>query len=72
MREKLGESLASIEKFDTPLEQITTPSLEALKMCSVAFRTMNTKSQAEAIPFFQHALELDPNFEAAYVGFDPS
>ena len=43
MREKLGESLASIEKFDAPLEQITTPSLEALRMCSVAFRTMNTK-----------------------------
>jgi serine/threonine protein kinase/tetratricopeptide (TPR) repeat protein len=68
IREKLGESLASVEKFDTPLEQITTPSLEALKMCSVAFRTMNTKSQAEAIPFFQRALELDPNFAAAYVG----
>lgn len=68
IREKLGESLASIQKFDTPIEQITTPSLEALKMCSVAFRTMNTKSQAEAIPFFQRAIELDPNFAAAYVG----
>jgi eukaryotic-like serine/threonine-protein kinase len=68
IREKLGESLASIEKFNTPLEQITTPSLQALKMCSVGFRTMNTKSQAEAIPFFQHALELDPKFAAAYVG----
>jgi len=68
IREKLGESLASIEKFNTPLEQITTPSLQALKMCSVGFRTMNTKSQAEAIPFFQRALELDPNFAAAYVG----
>ncbi|HEX6908689.1 MAG TPA: protein kinase [Terriglobales bacterium] len=68
MREKLGESLASIEKFSTPLEQITTPSLEALKMCSVGYRTMNTKSQAEAVPFFQRALELDPDFAAAYVG----
>ena len=68
MREKLGESLASIEKFDAPLEQITTPSLEALRMCSVAYRTMNTKSQVEAIPFFQRALQLDPNFAAAYVG----
>ena len=68
LREKLGESLTSIQKFDTPLEQITTPSLEALKMCSVAYRTMNTKSQAEAIPFFQRAIELDPNFAAAYVG----
>ena len=68
LREKLGESLTSIQKFDTPLEQITTPSLEALKMCSVAYRTMNTKSQAEAIPFFQRAIELDPSFAAAYVG----
>ena len=68
LREKLGESLTSIQKFDTPLEQITTPSLEALKMCSVAYTTMNTKSQAEAIPFFQRAIELDPNFAAAYVG----
>lgn len=68
LREKLGESLASIQKFDTPLEQITTPSLEALRMCSVAYRTMNTKSQAEAIPFFRRAIELDPNFAAAYVG----
>src|SRR5438270_5460020 len=59
LREKLGESLTSIQKFDTPLEQITTPSLEALKMCSVGFRTMNTKSQIEAIPFFQRAIELD-------------
>ena len=68
MREKLGESLASIEKYDAPLEQITTPSLEALRMCSVAFHTMNSKSQVEAIPFFQRALQLDPNFAAAYVG----
>ena len=68
LREKLGESLASIQRFDTPIEQITTPSLEALRMCSVAYRTMNTKSQAEAIPFFQRAIELDPNFAAAYVG----
>jgi len=68
LREKLGESLTSIQKFDSPLEQITTPSLEALKMCSVAYTTMNTKSQAEAIPFFQRAIELDPNFAAAYVG----
>src|ERR1700674_5416789 len=68
IREKLGESLTSIAKFDTPLEQITTPSLEALKMCSVAYRTFKSKSHAEAIPYFQHAIELDPNFAAAYVG----
>jgi tetratricopeptide (TPR) repeat protein len=68
IREKLGESFTSIRKFDTPLEQITTPSLEALKACTVAFRTMASKSQAEAIPFYKRAIELDPQFAAAYAG----
>jgi serine/threonine protein kinase/tetratricopeptide (TPR) repeat protein len=68
LREKLGESFTSIRKFDTPLEQITTPSLEALKACTVGFRTMASKSQAEAIPFYKRAIELDPQFAAAYAG----
>jgi serine/threonine protein kinase/Flp pilus assembly protein TadD len=68
MRERLGESVTSMQKFDTPLEQITTPSLEALKACTVGFRTMAAKSQAEAIPFYQRAIELDPQFAAAYAG----
>jgi serine/threonine protein kinase/tetratricopeptide (TPR) repeat protein len=68
MRKKLGESLTSVAKFDTPLEQITTPSLEALEECTVGFRTMASKSAAEGIPFYKRAVELDPKFAAAYAG----
>ncbi len=68
MRKKLGESLTSVAKFDTPLEQITTPSLEALQACTEGFRIMSSKSAAESIPFYQRAIELDPKFAAAYAG----
>ena len=63
MRERLGESLASVEKFDTAIAEATTPSLEALKAFSVGRRTL---SDAEAIPFLKRAIELDPNFASAY------
>jgi serine/threonine protein kinase/tetratricopeptide (TPR) repeat protein len=66
LREKLGESLSSVEKFDAPLDQATTPSLEALKALSVGIKTLQEKGSAAAIPFFNHAVELDPNFAAAY------
>ncbi|MGH9685625.1 MAG: protein kinase domain-containing protein [Candidatus Acidiferrales bacterium] len=66
LREKLGESLSTVEKFDVPLDQATTPSLEALKALSVGVKTLQEKGSAEAIPFFNHAIELDPNFAAAY------
>jgi serine/threonine protein kinase/tetratricopeptide (TPR) repeat protein len=66
LREKLGESLATVEKFDAPLDQATTPSLEALKALSVGIKTLQEKGSAAAIPFFNHAIELDPNFAAAY------
>jgi len=66
IREKLGESSSSVQNLDTPLEQITTPSLEALKACTVGYRTMSSKSAADSIPFFQHAIELDPKFGTAY------
>ncbi len=66
MRNKLGESLSTIQKFDTPLEEATTPSLEALKAYSSAMQTMRTKGPEAATPFFQHAVELDPNFAVAY------
>src|SRR5947208_3570612 len=65
MRAKLGESLASIQKFDVPVEA-TTASLEALKAFSMGITTFSTKGNAEAIPFYKRALELDPNFAAAY------
>jgi eukaryotic-like serine/threonine-protein kinase len=67
MREKLGESLATAEKFDTPLEQVTTPSLEALQAYSRGRVSMMGKSDfAVAIPQLEQAVRLDPNFALAY------
>ena len=66
LRAKLGESLSTVEKFDIPLDQATTPSLEALKALSVGRTTLQEQGSAAAIPFFNRAIELDPNFAAAY------
>lgn len=66
IRNKLGESLNTVQKFDTPLEQATTPSLEALKAFSLGHKVLGTTGEAAAIPFFKHAVELDPNFALAY------
>jgi DNA-binding winged helix-turn-helix (wHTH) protein/tetratricopeptide (TPR) repeat protein len=66
IRNKLGESLNTLQKFDTPLEQATTPSLEALKAFSSGRRVQFATSSAAAIPFFKRAIELDPNFALAY------
>jgi tetratricopeptide (TPR) repeat protein len=65
LRGKLGESLASIQKFDVPVEA-TTASLEALKAFSMGITTFRTKGDAASIPFQKRALELDPNFAAAH------
>ncbi len=65
LRAKLGESLASIQKFDVPVEATTT-SLEALKAFSMGITTFRTKGDAASIPFQKRALELDPNFAAAH------
>src|SRR5262249_22636791 len=67
LRGKLGESLSTIQKFDTPLEQATTPSLEALKAFSLGLKTFRAKGDATAIPSLKRAIELDPNFALAYV-----
>jgi eukaryotic-like serine/threonine-protein kinase len=67
LRARLGESLASVQKFDVPVEA-TTPSLEALKAYSMGITTGRTKGDAEAIPFMKRAIELDPKFAMAYVG----
>jgi serine/threonine protein kinase len=68
IRNKLGESLSTVQKFDTPLEQATTPSLEALQTFSSGFKiATRTGAPAAAIPFFQRATELDPNFAMAYI-----
>jgi len=66
LRAKLGESLSTVQQFDIPLDQATTPSLEALKALSVGRTTLQEQGSAAAIPFFNHAIELDPNFAAAY------
>jgi DNA-binding winged helix-turn-helix (wHTH) protein/predicted Zn-dependent protease len=66
IRNKLGESLSTIQKFDTPLEEATTPSLEALKAYSSGMQTVRTKGADAATPFFKRAVELDPNFAVAY------
>jgi tetratricopeptide (TPR) repeat protein/predicted Ser/Thr protein kinase len=66
MRNKLGESLSTVRKFDTSLEQATTPSLDALKAFSSGRRVLTTTGSGAAIPFFKHAIELDPNFALAY------
>ena len=66
MRRKLGESLASIDKNDRPIEQATTSSLEALKAFSLGDQKRNTGSDREAVPFFRRALELDPEFALAH------
>ena len=72
IRNKLGESLSTVQKFDTPLEQATTPSLEALKAFSSGYKiATRTGGPAAAIPFFNHATELDPNFAMAYATFGP-
>jgi eukaryotic-like serine/threonine-protein kinase len=65
LRTKLGESLASVQKFDVPIEA-TTPSLEALKTFSMGVTTQGLKGDAEAIPFFKRAIEIDPKFAMAY------
>ena len=67
MREKLGESLTTIQKFDKPLAEATTSSLEALKAYSEGVRARTTSSDAAAIPYLKRAIELDPNFATAYV-----
>ncbi len=67
LRSRLGESLASVQKFDVPVEATTT-SLEALKSFSMGISTARAKGDAAAIPFMKRAIELDPNFAAAYAG----
>jgi eukaryotic-like serine/threonine-protein kinase len=66
LRGKLGESFSSIQKYDTPIEQATTPSLEALKAFSLGAQTSHEKGEVAAIPFFRRAIELDSNFALAY------
>jgi eukaryotic-like serine/threonine-protein kinase len=66
LRSKLGESLATVQKFDVALPQATTPSLEALQAYSEGEKFLYQKDPASAPPYFERALELDPNFAMAY------
>jgi serine/threonine protein kinase/Tfp pilus assembly protein PilF len=68
LRGELGESLATVQKFDVPLEQATTSSLDALKAYSLGRKTGNEKGTAAALPNFQRAIEFDPNFAMGYSG----
>ena len=65
-RTRVGESLATVEKYDTPLIDATTPSLEALKAYSLALKKFATGGDIASMPFFRRAGELDPNFAMAY------
>jgi serine/threonine protein kinase/Tfp pilus assembly protein PilF len=67
LRRKLGESLSTVQKFDTPLEEATTRSLEALQAYSLGRKTMVGKNDYYAArPLFERAIHLDPNFAMAY------
>ncbi|MGC1299020.1 MAG: protein kinase [Alloacidobacterium sp.] len=66
-RHRLGESLNSVQKYDTPLEAATTPSLEALQAYSLAQKMRAAKGETVALPFYNQAIRLDPNFARAYV-----
>jgi eukaryotic-like serine/threonine-protein kinase len=67
LRGQLGESLASVQKYDVPLADATTNSLEALKAYSMGRKLQTQQSQPAALPYFQKAIELDPNFPRAYL-----
>lgn len=67
IREKLGESLTTVHRFDTPLAQATTPSLEALKAYSLGLSRFGKGDPSGAIPLFQQAIELDPQFAMAHL-----
>jgi eukaryotic-like serine/threonine-protein kinase len=67
LRSELGESLATVQKFDVPLEQATTSSLEALKAYSLGEKVAREKDSAASLPYHQRAIELDPNFAMGYM-----
>ncbi len=73
LRDELGESLRTIKEFDTPVAQATTFSLEALQAYSLGVKTMVTSyNPKDALPFFQRAVILDPNFTMAYAALGSS
>jgi DNA-binding winged helix-turn-helix (wHTH) protein/tetratricopeptide (TPR) repeat protein len=65
-RTRVGESMATVQKYSRPLEEATTPSLEALKAYSTGWRIHAAHGAVAALPMFRRATELDPNFAMAY------
>ncbi|HYX29067.1 MAG TPA: protein kinase [Pyrinomonadaceae bacterium] len=66
LREKLGESLGSIKAFDAPIENVTTSSLDALRQYSLGMQLHSRADYGRAIPFYQAAIKIDPNFAIAH------
>jgi eukaryotic-like serine/threonine-protein kinase len=66
LRERLGESLASVQKYDAPLEDVTTSSMDALNAYSLGIKAREQKGVTASIPFFRQATQLDPKFAMAY------
>ncbi len=65
-RTRVGESLSTVNSHDTPLAEATTPSLEALKAYSAGWQVSFSSGSAASVPFFQRAIEIDPNFASAH------
>ncbi len=72
LRQQLGESLATVQKFDVPLAEATTSSLEALKAYSTGRKIRDEKGEAASLPYYHRAIELDPNFAMGYVAVGTS
>ena len=68
LRSQLGESLASVQKYDVALEEVTTSSLEALKAYSLGLKADNEQGASAGIPYYKRAIEIDPDFAMAYQG----
>jgi eukaryotic-like serine/threonine-protein kinase len=66
LRGELGESLATVQKFDVPLAEATTSSLEALKAYSLGEKVYDSSTTTAALPYHERAIELDPNFAMGY------
>jgi serine/threonine protein kinase/tetratricopeptide (TPR) repeat protein len=65
LRSRLGESLSTVQKYDVSLEEASTSSLEALRELSLGFKALNSQEASAALPHYQRAIEIDPNFAAA-------
>jgi len=66
LRPKLGESLTTVQKFDVPLVEASTSSLEALKAFSLGMKAVNSQESSAAVPYWQRAIEVDPDFALAH------